>query len=125
MAPRDVRRLRSRLGWTQAQLAAWLGLRGRSQVSHLESGRTPASGSRLELLRRLAALPPGAASPPAAPDAPATARQVKALRRRLGLSQAGLARALGLSSPTTVCQWEAGAKAPAGPTLRLLRLLGG
>jgi putative transcriptional regulator len=50
------------------------------------------------------------------------AGRIKALRKRLCLSQTVLADVLG-ASPSTVRQWEAGAKRPSGPSRRLLDIL--
>jgi DNA-binding transcriptional regulator YiaG len=52
-----------------------------------------------------------------------TAKQIRSLRKRLGLTQQGLALRLGLTARSTVCHFEAGRKAPVGPTLELLKLL--
>lgn len=53
MTPAEVKDLRQALGWTQQRLADHLGLRHRSQVRHLESGRTPVTGPVLRLLEQL------------------------------------------------------------------------
>jgi putative transcriptional regulator len=56
------------------------------------------------------------------PAAPAYgAEEIKALRRRLRVSQPVLAAYLGVTK-STIAQWERGAKAPRGPALRLLDL---
>ena len=47
---------------------------------------------------------------------------IRALRKRYKLSQAVLASLLN-TSPSTVRQWEIGAKHPSGPSLKLLSLL--
>jgi len=47
---------------------------------------------------------------------------IRALRERYKLSQAVLASLLN-TSPSTVRQWEIGAKHPSGPSLKLLSLL--
>jgi putative transcriptional regulator len=57
---------------------------------------------------------------PPSPDYGAS--QIKALRRRLNLSQTVLADVLG-ASPSTVRKWEAGDKRPSGPSRRLLDIL--
>ena len=54
MTPEDVKRLRKSLALTQTDLARYLGLGHKSQVRHLESGRTPVRGPVLQLLRLLA-----------------------------------------------------------------------
>ncbi|MBS0359390.1 MAG: helix-turn-helix domain-containing protein [Proteobacteria bacterium] len=46
---------------------------------------------------------------------------IKKLRRRLRLSQAALAKFLN-TSVSTIQKWEAGAKKPSGPALKLLSL---
>ncbi len=48
--------------------------------------------------------------------------EVAALRRRLGLTQAGMARLLGVRQQT-VSEWETGLHRPRGASVRLLRLL--
>lgn len=48
--------------------------------------------------------------------------RIRALREQLKLSQAVLASVLN-TSPSTVRQWEIGAKHPSGPSLKLLDLL--
>lgn len=53
MTPDDVRRLRESVGMTQQEMADYLGLRHRSQVNHLESGRTKVSGPVRLLLEQL------------------------------------------------------------------------
>jgi DNA-binding transcriptional regulator YiaG len=61
--------------------------------------------------------------------APAEARvrvangELAAIRRRTGLSQESIARAVGVSR-VAVCRWEAGERAPSGEAaVRLARLL--
>ena len=49
-------------------------------------------------------------------------RRIRALRRRLRLSQAAFATVLN-TSVSTVQKWEAGAKRPSGPSLRLLEII--
>lgn len=51
-----------------------------------------------------------------------TPEEVAALRRRLGLSQAKMARVLGVRQQT-VSEWETGRYRPRGASARLLRLL--
>ena len=48
--------------------------------------------------------------------------RIRALRERLNLSQAVLARVLNTSA-STVRKWELGDKSPSGPSLKLLDLL--
>lgn len=54
--------------------------------------------------------------------APMGAREIRALRDRVQLSQAVFAAVLN-TSLSTVQKWEAGAKKPSGPSLKLLSLL--
>lgn len=49
------------------------------------------------------------------------ARKVRAIRKRLGMSQAVFATTLNVS-PATVRAWEQGARAPEGPSRRLLEI---
>jgi DNA-binding transcriptional regulator YiaG len=51
-----------------------------------------------------------------------TARELHAMRRRAGLTQAGLAARMGVD-PITVSRWERGAVEPPEPMARLARLL--
>jgi DNA-binding transcriptional regulator YiaG len=53
MTPEEVAKLRESLEMTQEDLARYLGLRHKSQVAHLESGRTRVTGPVLRLLRLL------------------------------------------------------------------------
>lgn len=53
MTGEQVRTLREALGMTQQDLADYLGLRHRSQVHHLEIGRTQVAGPKLKLLEEL------------------------------------------------------------------------
>jgi len=50
----EVMAIRRKANMTQDELAVYLGLRHRSQVRHLESGRTLATGPKAVLLRKLA-----------------------------------------------------------------------
>lgn len=50
-----------------------------------------------------------------------TPAEIRTARQQLGLTQAGLARMLGYSSRTRVCDLEAGRKVPSESVLRLLR----
>lgn len=59
--PTDMRELRSRLNWTQADMAKYLGI-DRSSVSRIESGGG-LSGPVRKLLGELAANPPGSSLP--------------------------------------------------------------
>lgn len=56
------------------------------------------------------------------PIAAYTRESIRALRERYHLSQTVLALVLN-TSPSTVRQWEIGAKQPSGPSLKLLNLL--
>jgi len=51
-----------------------------------------------------------------------SSESIRALRKRYKLSQSVLASVLN-TSPSTVQQWEIGAKHPSGPSLKLLNLL--
>lgn len=53
----------------------------------------------------------------------ATTSQVKAMRAKLGLSQAALAQMMGLKSGRTVRMWEAGDRPCEGPAALLLTAL--
>ncbi len=57
-----------------------------------------------------------------APVEPFDAAKIKKLRKSQNLSQTVLAAVLN-TSPSTVRQWETGAKRPSGPSLKLLNLL--
>jgi putative transcriptional regulator len=51
-----------------------------------------------------------------------SAQQIKALREQAHVSQAVLAAILNIS-PSTVQKWEAGAKKPSGPSLKMLNVI--
>lgn len=50
-----------------------------------------------------------------------TPAEIKAARQKLGLTQAGLARVLGYSTPRKVSDIETGQKKPSASVVRLLR----
>lgn len=56
------------------------------------------------------------------PVKPLSAAQIKRIRQRSKASQAVFAAYLN-TSPSTVQKWEAGAKSPGGPSLKLLHLV--
>jgi transcriptional regulator with XRE-family HTH domain len=58
--PPDIRDLRIRLGWTQQQMAEYLGL-DRSSVSRMEKSQ-PSKGPTLKLLEHLARIAKGRAA---------------------------------------------------------------
>lgn len=60
----------------------------------------------------------GVAAPPPMPP-----ERIRQLREQVRLSQAVFASVLG-TSVSTVQKWEAGAKRPSGPSLKLLDLIG-
>ena len=76
--------------------------------------RDSAAYSRGELNLRTTALP--------APPPPASAAQVAALRRRLGMSQSVFAALLNVS-PKLVQSWEQGVRNPRRADLRLLQVI--
>lgn len=125
MTPDDLRQLRERLQLTQDELRRYLGLSSRSQACHLESGRSHIRGAKAILLARLAAckkrdnviLPPEGHT-----DRIPTSDEIIAMRARLGLSQAGLARALGVCRQT-IWAAERGETLFTGSTLRLFYVL--
>jgi transcriptional regulator with XRE-family HTH domain len=55
MTPEQLKSLREALGWTQDQMADYLGLRHRSQVHRLEIGATKIWGAKLKMLELLQA----------------------------------------------------------------------
>jgi DNA-binding transcriptional regulator YiaG len=92
---RDVRRLRQAVRELRAQLAALREVAARWAESRAGRGWEPAVS---EEEARAARLSPGL---------------IRKLRVRLALSQAGVARLVGVS-PTAVVQWEQGRATPAG-----------
>jgi putative transcriptional regulator len=80
-------------------------------VEHHE-GRLSARVDRVEITARRATVTP----PPRY-----TAARIRSLRTRLGLSQPVFAGMLNVSG-STVRAWEQGARAPEGPSLRLLEI---
>jgi len=55
MTSQHLRALRKKLKMSQINLARYLGLRDKSQVSHMESGVTRICGPKLQLLKLLEA----------------------------------------------------------------------
>jgi len=56
------------------------------------------------------------------PVKPFSNTKIRALRKRLNVSQSVLATVLNMST-STVQKWEVGEKSPSGPSLKLLNLL--
>jgi DNA-binding transcriptional regulator YiaG len=50
-------------------------------------------------------------------------KQIAHLRKKVGWSQAAMARALGISNPMTISHWETGVRVPTATAMRLLFLL--
>ena len=50
-------------------------------------------------------------------------KHIAKLRKRIGWSQAAMARALGISNPVTISHWENGHRVPTATAMRLLFLL--
>src|SRR5262245_29977010 len=128
MTGAELRALRRDLGWSQHALAQALGLKNRSQVCHLESGRTAIDGAKLAILTGLRERLAGGERPepptplaPAAEPAPTTkkkktppapapvhpspaeegeasGRYVRKVRLALGLTQAAFAKRLGIGA---------------------------
>ena len=92
---RDVRRLRQAVRELRAQFAALREVAARWEESHVGRGWQPAVSEEEARAARL--------SP----------RLIRKLRQRLALSQAAVARLVGVS-PAAVVQWEQGRATPAG-----------
>jgi DNA-binding transcriptional regulator YiaG len=92
---RDVRRLRQAVRELRAQLAALREVAARWKESHAGRGWQPAVSEEEARAARL--------SP----------RLIRKLRQRLALTQAAVARLVGVS-PAAVVQWEQGRATPAG-----------
>lgn len=59
-------------------------------------------------------------------DALPSGKQIRAFRSNLGLNQAGFAKLLGVSRPSTICRWEQGVGHPSGASaIALVRLMAG
>lgn len=126
MDGKAIKKLRLSLKMSQDELARYLGLRHRSQVAHLESGRSAAYGSKAILLAGLAACASKAEAgvpPPGSEDAPPSPAEVRAFRKRCGWSQAQFSDELGLGGPGNTRSVECGQMRLVGPTLRLYRTL--
>lgn len=52
-----------------------------------------------------------------------TGDEIRAGRKRLGLTQEQLAEKMGLHGKQTVSQWERGVRTPQGPSMKLLEAL--
>lgn len=104
--PERLRVLRERLGMTQDEMAQHL-MVSETSIRKWEAGRAaPRSGPVVGAIERLEREP----TPPA-PAEPWSGR-VKALRGRVGLTQAEFAAALGMRSQCQISRWEAGTVEP-------------
>lgn len=114
MSPSGI--LSANLSWTE-----------RRSQSSVAVGRRPASSNLGARLHRSNGLitkrnMSGLGGLPVMPVPAFDAVRIRALRERLNLSQAVLARVLNTSA-STVRKWELGDKSPSGPSLKLLDLL--
>jgi transcriptional regulator with XRE-family HTH domain len=105
-----LRRRRLDAGLTQRAVAKRLGVDAWTVVNW-EQDRTRPQASKVGALYRFLGYVPG----PVPVDLPA---RIRAARRKLGLSQAGLALQLGVN-PSTVQKWERGRRRPYRRFLRL------
>ncbi len=124
VAPAEIKRLRKRLGLTQAELARLVEVSG-ATVAAWEIGKSNVSRgkraalaavegmARDELDRRLGREPAAEAAspPPSGAEVAVSAGDVKAIRVKLGLSQRALAKRLGVSV-NTVSNWETDRTSP-------------
>jgi DNA-binding transcriptional regulator YiaG len=115
-----LKRLRGTLGLTQEKLAQRLGI-DESTVAGWERGENTPVGSYLKLLEDFVAgdglLPKGPGGTPA--KSKLSARKIAALRQKLGLTKAALARQIGINV-NTLWRWERGDRKPHGLHRKLI-----
>lgn len=129
MKPGEIKMLRSRLGLTQVELARRLGV-SPAAVTTWEAGRTtptPHNRQALAAMRDLKPQEPEEARGPArlrarqrAPKAAISPDAIRALRKRLNMSQKQFADTVGVSL-NTVSNWETGHTAPRYKSLAKLQ----
>ena len=102
MRPTELKRIRERLKMSQAEMARALGLKHKSQVHYMESGRFKITGPAEAAIRQLAEARPLAEVPSYGPE------DVLRIRKALGLTQTEMAKALGLRFHSQVVHLESG-----------------
>jgi len=111
------KRVRCSLGLTQEQLAEKLGI-DESTIAGWERGETKPVGSYRKLLEDFLAAD-GSPAGHGTAKVQFSARTIIALRKKLGLSKAALARQLRVNV-NTLWRWERGDRKPHGPYRKLL-----
>jgi len=106
-----LKRLRSTLGLTQEQLSQKLGI-DESTIAGWERGENTPVGAYRNLLETFIA---GDGFPPKRPAVKSklSSQKITALRNKLGLSKAALARQIGVNA-NTIWRWERGEWTPHG-----------
>jgi DNA-binding transcriptional regulator YiaG len=114
------KRLRSSLGLTQEQLAQKLGI-DESTVAGWERGENLPVGSYRKLVEDFVAGNgfPADFAGPASAEKTFSARKIIALRKKLGLTKAALARQIGVNV-NTLWRWERGDRKPHGLHRKLI-----
>jgi DNA-binding transcriptional regulator YiaG len=102
MRPRELKRIRAKLKMSQEAMARALGLKHKSQVHYMESGRFKITGPAEAAIRQLADARPLADVPSYGPE------DVLRIRKALGLTQTAMAKALGLRYHSQVVHLESG-----------------
>src|SRR5262245_8152497 len=104
MTPKQFKAHRERLGMSQSEMAAALGLKHKSQVHYMETGRFAISGPEELVILQLQK--PRHRSPADPADYPPA--KVRRIRQALGLTLAEFAGRLGLASHTQAAHLENG-----------------
>jgi transcriptional regulator with XRE-family HTH domain len=102
MRPRELKRIRERLKMSQEEMAGALGLKHKSQVHYMETGRFKIAGPAEAAIRQLAESRPLGDVPSYRPV------DVRRIRQALGLTQVQMAKALGLQYHSQVAHLESG-----------------
>lgn len=102
MRPSELKRIRERLKMSQEAMARALGLKHKSQVHYMESGRFKITGPAEAAIRQLAKSKPFTDVPSYGPE------DVLGIRKALGLTQREMAKELGLRYHSQVVHLESG-----------------
>ena len=115
-----MKRLRSTLGLSQEQLAQKLGI-DESTIAGWERGENTPAGAYRKLLEDFVTGDglPSAGSGTATAKTRFSARKITALRQKLGLTKAALARQIGVNV-NTLWRWERGDRKPHGLHWKLI-----
>ena len=118
---KNIKLLREKLGMSQDELALLTGYTNRSSIAKIEKGIVDLSRTKIELFAKALNVSPGELMGWEENSSEQTeftektmklAKNIRYLRKKMGLSQDDLAKKFGYKSYTTIQKWESGVSEP-------------